>query len=134
MPIHIAQGLHSLHRCKKVKCLIVGLVIYSLSDLIIVPELCPSKGLVGIVVMPVENSSNGRAIGAAFDKLVFVDLIEDIEIFVEELTAETLLTEKRRSSKHWPLVLVAANTTEFILSSSNERDPVLLKLKEKIRL
>jgi hypothetical protein len=83
MPIHIAQGLHSLHRCKKVKCLIVGLVIYSLSDLIIVPELCPSKGLVGIVVMPVENSSNGRAIGAAFDKLVFVDLIEDIEIFVE---------------------------------------------------
>jgi len=59
-----------------------------LSDFI-VPELCPSKGLVDVDVIPKENSSNGRAIGTAFDRLVFGDLIEDIEEFVEELTAET---------------------------------------------
>ena len=88
------------------------------------PEPCPSKGLVGIVVMSVENSSNGRAIGTPFDKLVFVVLTETIEFFVEELTAETLLTEKRRSSKQCSFLFGVANTTGFILSSSNERDPI----------
>jgi len=70
-----------------------------LSDFVVVPKLCPSKGLVGIIVTPVENSSNGRAIGTAFDKLVLVDLIEDIVLFLGELIAETFSIEKRRSGR-----------------------------------
>ena len=63
--------------------------------------------------IPMGNSSNGRAIGAPFDKLVFVDLIEAIEILIE----------KRPSSKHSPFLGIVANTTELVLSSSNEREP-----------
>lgn len=68
--------------------LFIGFFIQSLSDFV-APKLCPSKGLVDVDVMPVKNSSNGRAFGTAFDKFVLGDLFEDIEVFVEELTAET---------------------------------------------
>jgi len=72
----------------EIRFLFVGFIIQSLSDFII-PKFCPSKGLVDVDVMSVENSSNGRAIGTAFDRFVLGDLFEDIEVFVEELTAET---------------------------------------------
>ena len=39
--------------------------------------------------MLMENSSNGRAIGTAFEEFDLGDLIEDIEIFGEELIVET---------------------------------------------
>ncbi len=90
----------------------------------VVPKPCPSKGLPDVT--SVENSSNGRAIATASDKFVFEDLIEDIEIFFEELTAETWLIEKRRSSKQGPLLVCLANTLGFVLSLSNERDPIFL--------
>ncbi len=39
--------------------------------------------------MSVANSSNGRAIGTPFEESDLGDFVEDMEIFFEELTAET---------------------------------------------
>ena len=39
--------------------------------------------------MSAENSSNGRAMGTAFEELDFGDLLEHIAVFVTELEAET---------------------------------------------
>jgi hypothetical protein len=96
-----------------------------LSDFVVIPVVCPSKELVSILVMSAANSSNGRAVGTAFDKLGFLELIECIGSFVEELTAETWLIERRRSNKQWPSVLGLSNTVGLVLSSSNEMDPII---------
>jgi hypothetical protein len=100
-----------------------------LSDFV-VPKPCPSKGLAD-VVMSAENSSNGRAVGTAFEEFDLGDLVVgDIDIFVEELTAETLLRKKTRSSMQWSLLVVVANSTGFLFSSANERDSIVSKLKK----
>lgn len=100
-----------------------------MSDLI-VPKLCPSKALAD--VMSEENSSNGRAIGTAFDELDFDDFVEHIAVFVAELAAETWLTERKRSNKQWSsLFVVVVETTEFVVSFLNERDSIRLDVIQR---
>lgn len=88
--------------------------------------------MLGITMVLVGNSSNGRAIETALDKFVFVVLMEDIEIFFVELISESLLGKITCSNKHLPCLGAVANTTkvELLLSiDKNSRFSINLKKK-----
>lgn len=90
------------------------MVIQSLSDF--VAGLFSSIGpRAGMNVTPARNSSKGLAMMAGLDKLVVLDLLENMDVLSEKLLVETFLIEKRRSDNWSPLVQVVGNTIELVL-------------------
>ena len=108
------------------------MLIQSLSDF--VAGFCSSIGpRAGPNVTPARNSSKGLALMAKLDKLVVLDLLENMDVLSEKSLVETFLIEKRRSENWSPLVQVVGNTIELVsLLLSSTRRTLNFSEREKL--